>query len=114
MIMKNENMLAVIRLKGHALVRKEVEDTLKMLSLKRTHTLAILPRTDSILGMIKKAENIVAWGEIDDELAKQFNDKKIIRLKPPKKGLKSLKNLYPKGDLGYRGKEINELIRRML
>lgn len=38
----------------------------------------------------------------------------VFRLTPPSKGLKSLKEPYPKGDLGYRGKEINELIERMI
>jgi len=37
-----------------------------------------------------------------------------FRLRPPSKGLKSIKELWPKGDLGYRGKEINELLKRMI
>jgi len=37
-----------------------------------------------------------------------------FRLRPPSKGLKSIKESWPKGDLGYRGKEINELIKRMI
>ncbi|MGC8812763.1 MAG: 50S ribosomal protein L30 [Candidatus Aenigmatarchaeota archaeon] len=38
----------------------------------------------------------------------------VFRLTPPSKGFKSVKEAYPKGDLGYRGKEINELIKRMI
>jgi len=38
----------------------------------------------------------------------------IFRLTPPSKGFKSVKDNYPKGDLGYRGKEINELLERMI
>ncbi len=40
--------------------------------------------------------------------------KQVFRLTPPSKGLKNVKEFYPKGDLGYRGKEINELLRRMI
>lgn len=40
--------------------------------------------------------------------------KPVFRLTPPSKGFKSLKEFYPKGDIGYRGKEINELLRRMI
>lgn len=40
--------------------------------------------------------------------------KPVFRLTPPSKGFKSVKEHYPKGDLGYRGKEINELIERMI
>jgi len=106
-------MLAVVRLRGGIGKRKELEDTLKMLGLRRKHTLAILPRSESILGMIKKVESMVAWGEINDELMGKIGSK-AIRLKPPQKGFRAIKKPYPKGDLGYRGKDINELIKRMV
>jgi len=38
----------------------------------------------------------------------------FFRLRPPSKGLKSIKEHWPKGDLGYRGKEINEFLKRMI
>jgi large subunit ribosomal protein L30 len=38
----------------------------------------------------------------------------MFRLTPPSKGFKSAKENYPRGDLGYRGKEINGLIARMI
>ena len=41
--------------------------------------------------------------------------KPVFRLHPPKKGFHgSTKKPYPKGELGYRGKAINELIARMV
>ncbi len=40
--------------------------------------------------------------------------KPVFRLNSPRKGLKSKKLHWPKGDLGYRGEAINELIARML
>ncbi len=43
------------------------------------------------------------------------NVKPIFRLSPPKKGYKGIKRPYTKkGALGYRGKEINKLIEKML
>lgn len=39
----------------------------------------------------------------------------VFRLNPPSKGFKkSIKQHYPDGELGYRGKEINELLKRMI
>ena len=39
----------------------------------------------------------------------------VFRLSPPSKGFKkSIKQHYPNGELGYRGKEINELLKRMI
>jgi len=46
---------------------------------------------------------------------KDFNQlQPFFRLTPPSKGFKSVKEGFPKGDLGYRGKEINELLMRMI
>lgn len=107
-------MLAVIRIKGKIGVRKSVADTLKMLGLKEKNAIAILPRSDSITGMLKKVENMIAWGELSEELLGTFKGRKVFGLKPPKGGFKSIRKPYPKGDTGYRGKEINELIKKMM
>ena len=41
--------------------------------------------------------------------------KPIIRLHPPRKGYEGIKRAYTTGGaLGYRGKKINDLIKRML
>jgi len=47
---------------------------------------------------------------------KDFKEfKKVFRLHPPKGGFKKSKKLeYPKGILGYVGKEINDLLKRMI
>jgi large subunit ribosomal protein L30 len=43
------------------------------------------------------------------------NVKPVFRLTPPSKGFKySIKQQFPKGELGYRGKEINKLLIRMM
>ena len=48
------------------------------------------------------------------ETEKKLDGKKIIRLKPLKGGMVSIKQKYPRGDLGYRGDKINELVEKML
>jgi large subunit ribosomal protein L30 len=60
----------------------------------------------------------------EKEVEKVFNDikqgkklkiKPVFRLSPPSKGFKkSIKQHYPKGELGYRGDKINELLKRMI
>lgn len=41
--------------------------------------------------------------------------KAVFRLSPPSKGFKhSVKQQYPRGELGYRGEKINELLKRMI
>jgi large subunit ribosomal protein L30 len=151
-------VFAVIRLRGWVKTRKEIEDTLKMLRLKRNNHCVIVPETPQYKGMLKKVKDYVTFGEIDretliellkkrgeveggrltEEVLKEitkfnkFEDfvdallagkielknfkkiKPVFRLNPPRKGLKSKRLPFPKGDLGYRGKKINELIRRMV
>ena len=110
-------MIAAIRMRGVVGARKEAEDTLRMLGLKKKYSLAMLPKNDSVIGMIRKAEHMLAWGEADNELMKELKEKygsEKINLKPPRKGLKSIKKRWPKGDVGYRGAAINDLIKRML
>jgi large subunit ribosomal protein L30 len=50
------------------------------------------------------------------ETGKMSNEiKPVFRLTPPSKGFKkSIKQHYPKGELGYRGEKINELLKRMI
>lgn len=153
------NLFAVIRLRGSVKTKKEINDTLEMLKLKRVNHCVIVPQTPQYEGMLKKVKDYITYGEIDKrtlvELLKKrgrieknlelnesnlkeltgfdnfekFADalisgkvkikdfkkiKPVFRLNPPRKGLKSIKLQYPKGDLGYRKEKINELLDRMM
>jgi len=152
-------LFAVIRIRGRVGVRKEIEDTLKMLRVEKVNNCVLVEETPSFKGMLEKVKDYVTWGEIEKEtlvslLKKRLRlkgnkrvDEKVLkevtgfnsfeefaenliegkvklrdyeeiapvfRLTPPSKGFKSIKEHWPKGDLGYRGKEINELIKRMI
>lgn len=55
--------------------------------------------------------------EIVQKITKGEKDttiKKVFRLSPPKKGFKSIRIAFPRGDLGYRGDKINALLERMI
>ncbi len=107
-------MLAAIRLRGAIKVRKETEDTLRMLGLKKVNALSVLKDDPRIIGMIRKVEDFVTWGTLSEEVMQTIGSQTVLGLKPPKGGLKSIKKHYPKGDLGYRGDAINILIKKML
>lgn len=110
-------MLAVLRIRGRIGIRKETEDTMRMLGLDRKHSLAVIPKTAPNLGMIKKSEDYVTWGEAEEKTLEALKKKaggRIYRLAPPRGGFRSLKKRWPKGDLGYRGGKINELVERMM
>lgn len=141
-------MYAVIRIRGTVNVRKDVEDTLKMLRLGRNMHCVVLNETDNVKGMLQKAKDRITWGIVDDKTLKHLIEKRgrkegnkkltadeagnllkslketgkapkgmksVFRLTPPSKGFKhSVKQQYPKGELGYRAEKINELLKRMI
>jgi large subunit ribosomal protein L30 len=124
--------LAVIRIKGPVKIGDKMNDTLNMLKIYRKHACVVVEKTPAVLGMIKKVQNFVAWGEIDDSTLKELKAKrgektknkdgkeimkKFFRLSPPKGGFerKGIKVPFALGGaVGYRGDKINALIKRML
>lgn len=128
-VIKKEK-IAVILIRGLVGITKGVKDTLFMLRLRKKHVCVILESNALNKGMIKKVKDYVAYGEVDDatlkELiskrgkknpAKEGRTKSFFELHPPRggferKGIK--KNFNQGGALGYRGKKMNDLIKKML
>ncbi|MBW2996086.1 uL30 family ribosomal protein [Candidatus Woesearchaeota archaeon] len=120
---KQYKKIAVVRIRGSIKLKKELKDTLDMLRLYKQNYCVILDASPSIVGMLKKAQSLVTWGEIDDETLallkekKQEKEKKFFRLHPPRKGFerKGIKLPFKVGGaLGYRGNKINDLIKKMI
>lgn len=116
-------MIAVIRIKSTPMISVKVEDALNFIRLHKKYYCSVLNASPQVLGTVKKIESFVAWGEIDSETMKLLKDKReekgrqFFRLHPPRGGFerKGIKVPFSRGGAyGYRGKEINELIRRML
>jgi large subunit ribosomal protein L30 len=124
----SEERLAIIRIRGEVGVRRSIKDTLDMLSLYRKHYCTVVDKIPTFIGMAKKTKDYATYGEIDSETYKMLVEKrgektkegelkKFFRLCPPRKGFerKGIKVSFTKGGaLGYRGKKINELIKKML
>ncbi len=141
------DLYAVVRIRGSVNARREIEDTMKMLRLKKVHNCMLYPKTPAIDGMLNKARTSLTWGEVNEDVLlklllkrgmaegdKKLDEKKAkelaqkpdkenllknkiklpLRLPPPSKGFSSVKAPYPKGDAGYRGEKINELLERMI
>jgi len=122
--------IAVILIRGLVGTRTEIRDTLKMLNLHRKHACTIISNSPARMGMIEKVKDFVTYGEIDDDTLKLLiekraqkdpkDEKKIkpfFRLSPPIGGFerKGIKKHYTIGGvLGYRGENINDLIKRMI
>lgn len=117
---KPAGKIAIVQIRGNINLRQEVNDTLHMLGLQNQHNCVIRDATPSIMGMVKKVQHVITWGEVDAE-TEQALRKKVkegaIPLHPPRGGFerKGIKMPFAKGGaLGYRGKEINALLKRMI
>ena len=82
------SLYAVIRVRGPVNVRKDIEDTLKMLRLDRVNHCVLVPSNPTYQGMLHKAEECITWGEI----SKQTLEKLIF-----KRGLISGSKVEKKG-----------------
>ncbi|MCD6469758.1 50S ribosomal protein L30 [Candidatus Bathyarchaeota archaeon] len=65
---KGSKCLAVVRVRGTVNVRREIEDTLKMLHLTRNCHATLIDDRPSYLGMLQKVQNHVTWGEVSKEI----------------------------------------------
>lgn len=112
--------LALIRIKGEIGLNQEINDTFNMLNLRKKHSCVLLPKTAVNIGMARKLNPFITWGEASEEiislLKSKYKDVKVFHLSPPRGGFerKGLKIPYNVGGAhGYRSKDINDLIKRM-
>jgi large subunit ribosomal protein L30 len=115
-------MICIVRIKGQVKVRGDFLETMKRMNLKKKYSCIVLDKpTKEQLGMLKKIENFVAYGEISPEMYKKLveargqKSKTVFRLHPPRKGIDAKLHFgIKKGVLGNNGKEIDKLVERML
>lgn len=58
--------LGVIRIRGTVDVRREIEDTLRILRLHKPNHAVVIDDRASYKRMLQKAKDYVTWGEIDE------------------------------------------------
>lgn len=119
-------MIAVVLIRSLIGSRRDIKETLKVLGLNRKHACAILPDNKTFRGMCEKVKDYTTFGEVDDDVVNELRSKarrvslkklEVYRLQPPRGGFerKGIKKTFKQGGaLGYRGKDINNLIKRMI
>lgn len=69
--------LCIIRIRGEVGVRRDVEETLNRLRLKRKYSCVVLANPkDEQIGMIKKVKDFTAFGEISNEMFEKLLEKR--------------------------------------
>ena len=118
LVLENPNYKGMLNLVKDRITYGEIDKNILVEMLKKRLRLKGNKRVDET---VLKEIGTGSFETFADELIagkiklKDFeNLQPFFRLTPPSKGFKSVKEHYPKGDLGYRGKEINELLTRMI
>ncbi len=135
----SNKLIAVIRVRGTIGVRRTIKETLSRLNMKRVNNLVLVFGTKANLGMLVKCQDFITYGEIKEDTLTTLLEKKErkvskedigamlsgkksarelmkipIPMHPPRHGYEGIKQAYKTGGaLGYRGEEINSLIKRM-
>lgn len=60
-----------VRVRGHAGVRGEIADTMSHLRLHKVNHAVVVPKNESYTGMLRKARDYIAYGELDVETLAQ-------------------------------------------
>ncbi len=70
-------MICLIRIRGEVGVRREVEETLNRLRLKKKYSCVVItnPKEEQ-LGMIKKVKDFIAFGEINSSMFEKLLEKR--------------------------------------
>jgi len=104
--------LAVVRVRGVSDIFREIKQTMKMLHLERNCHATLVNNRPAYLGMLRKAQNYLTWGEISKETlalllkkrGRLVGDKKLTDEYAQKVGHKSIDDLVEaliKGEVEY-------------
>ena len=88
--------LVAVRVRGVSDISQENKDTLKMLQLTRNCHATLIDDRPSYLGMLRKAQHYVTWGEISKE-----NIARLLRERGKLVGEKKLTDEYAQ-EVGYK------------
>jgi large subunit ribosomal protein L30 len=135
----DNKLVVAVRIRGRVGVRSDTAETLDRLRLGKPNACALIRMNDSYTGMLKKCNNYVEYGEIDNATLEKLLSKHAsgidakavmdgsypmqdlrksmpFMLHAPRHGYRrSIKRGYAQGgSLGYAGAKVNELINRMV
>ena len=93
--------LAVVKVRGTISAQREARETLDLLRLTKTHRSILVPNNPSVLGMLRRVQSYVTWGEISKETlvdmiskrGRLAGDKKLTEDYLSKIGCKSISEL---------------------
>jgi large subunit ribosomal protein L30 len=58
---------AVVRIRGTTKIKRDIEDTMRILNLTRVNHCVVVPEEESVKGMLEKAKDYITWGELSEQ-----------------------------------------------
>jgi len=58
---------AVVRIRGTTKIKRDIEDTMRLLNLTRVNHCVVVPEEETVRGMLEKAKDYITWGEISEQ-----------------------------------------------
>ncbi len=107
-------MICIIRIRGRVGLKKEINETLNRLRLRRKYTCVVLEGNKVQLGMIKKVKDFVAFGKINDKTFEKLIEERVQlidnqRSREPLRGKKNKVDLKKVVEELKKGKKFEEL-----
>jgi len=115
-------MIAAVRVRGQVDVPEGIDATLDTLGLRKKNQLLLADEdNEAVKGMLKKAKDYIAYGEISDTTVEKIEESKgeaesgnRFSLTPPSGGFRPTRRNYNDGGaLGNRG-DMDELLQKMI
>ena len=78
-------MIVIIRIKGQTGLRKDTNNTLDRLRIKKKYSCVVVKETKENLGMINKLTSFIAYGKINEDDLIELIEKRGIQLDKNKK-----------------------------
>ena len=117
---KKADKVAAVLIRSFHGMRQEIRDTLKLLNLTKKHSAVVLEANPITMGMLRKVENYVTFGEITEDTEKAINKikgkEKSARLHPPRGGFerKGIKQHFKVGGALGRRDNMDKLVQKMI
>ena len=75
---------AVVRVRGHINVNRDIEYTMKLLRMNRVNHCVVIPNTSYYRGMLAKAKDYITWGDVCEDVLGDLISKhgKVVGEKP--------------------------------
>ncbi|MBI5159451.1 50S ribosomal protein L30 [Candidatus Micrarchaeota archaeon] len=71
-----QKKLVLVRIRGCTGIRREVEDTMKMLCLTRVNHCSLADESPQTKGMIQRCKDYITWGEVEQKTLAKLLEKR--------------------------------------